>query len=175
MPYAITLRLDARAAAVVAAMWEALAARGLSDEALRLDYPPHLTLAVCPDGADPARLIAAARERAGDWRALPISLASFGLFPGDPAVVFLAPVVTAALLARHGELLASLGGDAVDPLYRCGHWVPHVTLAGDLSDPAAAMAMPGAPAFPITAVLDTLEVVRFRPVNVLASYRLMAA
>ena len=173
MPYAITLGLDAEAASLVVAMWRQLAARGLSDDAIRLGYRPHVTMAVFADDADPDRLLAAARDRATEWRALPIKLASLGLFPGTPAVLFLAPVATTGLLAIHKELLTALAGQPVDPHYRPGHWVPHVTLAKDLIDPPAALSALAPPPLPITAVLDSVEVVRFRPVHVLAIHGLI--
>lgn len=174
MPYAITLVLDAEAASSVVAMWETLASRGLSDDALRLGYPPHLTLAVFPDNADLTRLLAAVRDGAARWRELPIALTSLGLFPGMPAAMFLAPVVTPELLALHTGFLTSLPGEMVDPHYQIGHWVPHVTLAEDLTDPAAAISVLAPQRFPMAAMLDTVELVRFRPVQVLASHRLAA-
>jgi 2'-5' RNA ligase len=173
MPYAITLRLDAKAASCVVAMWEELAARGVSDDAIRLGYPPHLTLAVLPDGTDESRLLTTTRQIAARWQALLVSFASIGLFPGERATLFLAPVVTPELLGRHAALLSSLACEIVDSYYRAGHWVPHVTLASDLAYPIAAVAMPGPLRLPIAAVLNTLEVLRFRPVQVLASYRLV--
>jgi 2'-5' RNA ligase len=167
MPYAVTLRLDAAATASVIAMWNDLRARGLSDEAASLGYPPHMTLAVFPDGADLARILAAVDDHAGEMRALTISLASIGLFPGKPAVLFLAPVVTRRLLAVHSELLTSLPDEVIEPYYQPDRWVPHVTLAGDLSSSTAALAVSDTWLLPIAAVLDTLDVVQFRPVRVL--------
>jgi 2'-5' RNA ligase len=175
VPFAITLRLDTEAAASVAAMWEILASRGISDDSIQLAYPPHLTLATFPDNADAPRLLAAARGHAARWRALPVSLASLGVFPGTPATLFLAPIATPELLKRHAELLRSLRGEPIDPYYRTGHWVPHVTLASDLIDPAAALAATGPPRLPISGVLGTVAVVRFRPVEVLASHGLAVA
>jgi 2'-5' RNA ligase len=175
MPFAITLRLDAEAASLVEAMWQTIASRGVSDDALRPGYAPHLTLAVFPDSADQGRLTAVARSGAARWRALPITFASLGVFPGTPATIFLAPVVTPALLALHAEVLDSLAGEPVDPYYRSGHWVPHVTLASDLIDPAAVVAALDPPRLPIDGVLSAVEVVRFRPVQILASHRLVEA
>jgi 2'-5' RNA ligase len=174
MAYAITLRLNSAAASWVVAMWNQLAALGMSDDAIQVGYPPHLTLAVFPDDADPDRLRAAARDAAAGWRPLTISLASLGLFPGTPAGIFLAPVVTTELLTVHAGLLSALAGEKVDPHYQPGRWVPHVTLAKDLTDPPAAVAVVLSARLPITAGLDTMEVVRFRPVQVLASHRLLA-
>jgi 2'-5' RNA ligase len=172
MGYAITLRLDAAAARVVEAMWRALASRGVSDEALQLHYPPHLTLAVLADSADPERLLAAARQCAVQWPQLPVTFASLGLFPAAPSTMFLAPVVTTELLERQAALLTSLTGEPVDPYYHVGRYVPHVTLAGDLVDAAAAVAALAPLPLPITATLNQLDVVRFRPVEVLESHGL---
>jgi 2'-5' RNA ligase len=170
VPYAITLRLDAKASGLVAAMWEALAAKGASDDSLRTLYPPHVTLAVLPDNADQARLSSTAREFAAKWRALPITLGSLGLFPGTPAVLFLAPVVTRELLAMHAGTLSSLTGEPIDPHYTADRWVPHVTLAKDLTTPELVPF-----GLPIDTILDKIEVVRFRPVEILTSHDLIAA
>jgi hypothetical protein len=118
VPYAITLKLNATAAGPVIAMWKTLAARGVSDDMIRLGYPPHLTLAVFLDGANEARLRAAMPDRAATLKVPPIPLASLGLFPGSPAALFLAPVVTPALLDLQAGLLSPLAGEAVDPHYR---------------------------------------------------------
>lgn len=175
MPYAITLGFDAKAASSVVAMWRSLASRGVSDDAIRLGYPPHLTLAVFPDSADPVRLLAAARDGAAEWTRLPITLASLGLFPGAPTAMFLAPVVTPALLALHAALLTAPGTETVDPHYRPGYWVPHVTLAKDLSEAAMAVAALDPLRLPLAGVLNTMELVRFRPVEVLARHTLNSA
>ena len=174
MPYALTLRLDPEAGSRVVAIQQALAARGLSD-ASRLEYPPHVTLAVVSDDADLARLLAAAQNLATRWPRLTTTLASMGIFPGTPAILFLAPVVTAGLLERHAELLASLAGERIDPHYETGNWVPHVTLAGDVTDVPAAVAVVGTLGWPIPAMLDAVEVVRFPPPGILARHVLTDA
>jgi 2'-5' RNA ligase len=172
MAYAITLRLDATTAATVEAMWQALASRQLSDEALSSGYKPHLTLAVFADSGNAERLLAAARACAEHWPELPTTFASLGWFPGRPSTLFLAPIVTPALLERHTALLALLAEEPIDPHYQCSQFVPHVTLASDLADPAAAIAALDPLPLPIRAVLDRLDVVRFRPVELLESHRL---
>jgi 2'-5' RNA ligase len=173
MPYAITLGLDATAAPRVEAIWRTLASHAISEDAIQLGYPPHLTLAVFSDEADPARLSAAIRNIMTQPR-LSITLNSLGLFPGTPATLFLAPVVTSALLAMHSEVVTPLAGEPIEPHYQPGHWVPHVTLAKDLAQPAAAMAALDLSALPMNAALDRVDVVRFRPVEVLVSHRFKA-
>ena len=175
MAYAITLRLDGMASVMVEAMWRALASHELSDEASSPGYSPHLTLAVFADGVRPERLLTAAREWAAQWPAMPTTFASLGLFPGPPSTLFLAPIVTPELLQRHAALLTFLTGEPIDPHYRCGQFVPHVTLASDLADPAAAVAALNPLPLPIQAVLDRLDVVRFRPVEIMESHILRGA
>ncbi|CAA9226745.1 MAG: hypothetical protein AVDCRST_MAG04-906 [uncultured Acetobacteraceae bacterium] len=169
MPLAMTLLLDDAAAVPIRAMWRALAEGGVDDDCLRLGYPPHLTLAVWPEEA-PVGPLAAAVERFGaEWDAMPVALAGFGVFPGAPAVLWAAPVVTGALLARHAALVAAVPDTPCHPHYQPGRWMPHVTL-GQTDAPGRGLevlaplwreARPGR--------LDRLELVRFRPVSVLRS------
>lgn len=163
MPYALTLRLHDLAAAPVLRMWETLAARGLSRDSLDLGYAAHVTLAIFPDTAD-ADALAAALE--GWTLARPLAFSGFGLFPGAPSVLFLAPVADAALLEAHAALHRSLP-PGCHAHYAPGHWVPHVTLARDLTDPAAAVAALAGMALPPTAPPASVDLVRFRPVEVL--------
>lgn len=172
MPYAITAALDAVAADRVGALWQALAAAGLSDDALRLGYRPHITLAICPDTTPEAALLDAVARVAPAHSALPVRLASLGVFATDPAVVFLAAVVTRPLLALHAAVLAALAGLALHPHYRAAAWVPHVTLAKDLASAAEAIAALPAPDLPIAGSLARLELVHFRPVRLLATHAL---
>ncbi len=173
MPYAITLALDGEAASIVVSMWRALAGRCIRDDALALGYAPHLTLAVFADDANLTRLLDATRDNAARWPAEPIILSSLGMFPGSLAGLFLAPIVTATLLARHTALSASLAGEPVDTHYIPGHWVPHVTLARDITDPAGAVAALDLSRLPFDATPVAMELVRFRPVTVLARQALI--
>lgn len=177
MPHALTLRLDEDAAARVARLWRAIKAQTGDDDALRLGYGPHITLAVLPDGIDAAAVAEAGFAAARGWDALPVTLAGLGVFPGGPAVVWAAPVVTGALLARHAALHAALAPFPAHAHYRPGAWVPHVTLSKDGHAPAAHIieAATGAWDGPITGRLNRLELVRFRPVEILRSTALQAA
>jgi 2'-5' RNA ligase len=129
MPYAVTLRLDAASAAPVEAMWRALAGAGLHDDSLRLGYPPHVTLTIHPDGVDAARLAEVVARVALGAEALPLRFAGFGVFAAPAPVLYLAPVVTPALLLRQQAVADAVSDLPSDPHYRAGVWVPHVTLA----------------------------------------------
>lgn len=173
MPYAVTVPLDAAAAAAIQRMWRALAERANADDAIRLGYVPHLTLAVLTKEA-PASEVQDAVSRATEvWASFSMLLTGFGIFPGTPSVVWAAPTVTIDLLTRHASLCAGLVSFDIHPHYRPDHWVPHVTLTQEA--PSAARAVEVVASTwdqPVAARLETIELVRFYPVSVLWSQRL---
>jgi 2'-5' RNA ligase len=170
MPLAVTLHLDDETAVAVERMWRALAEQGGDDDALRLGYAPHLTFAVMPDAPANADIEKAAFDLADNWDALPLTLASFGVFPASPPAVCVAPVVTEQLLAHHANLHAALLSNPIDPHYHSGAWVPHVTLSQGAS--SVARVIDGASSVwcgPIRGWGDRVDLVRFRPVKILRS------
>jgi len=94
--------------AAVEEMWRTLARLGFDTDRDRLGYPAHVTLAIYRDDAPADRLEAALAETVAMWRALPIALSGFGLFPAPSAVLWVAPVVTPGLLAWHAAIEAAL-------------------------------------------------------------------
>jgi 2'-5' RNA ligase len=169
MPHAITLRLAEADCAPVTALLDRLAAAGIADDLLQLGYAPHITLAVYPDDADASALAATAAALSVQWKMLRVRIAGLGIFANSPAVLYLAPVVTSALLVRHAQLLArhpAAGHSA------SGAWVPHVTLSAALAAPsglAAAVATVSPVFAPFEAALDRIDLIRFAPVDVLFS------
>jgi 2'-5' RNA ligase len=173
MPYAVTLPLDADAAGHIGRMWRALAEQAGADDAVRLGYRPHISLAVLSDGIPIRRAERVVSRAAEGWASFTLVLAGFGVFPTNPPVVWVAPVVTAGLLERHASLCADLAPLGIHPHYHPGSWVPHVTLSKEgpslvRSIEVAAASWPG----PISARFEEIELVQFRPVTVLQSYRL---
>ena len=171
MPYAVTLPLDDVAAAHVRRIWFALSEQAGAGDAIRLGYGPHITLAVLPDAIPVAGVENAVCHAAASWTVLPVTLAGFGLFPGTTPVIWVAPIVTAGLLASDASLHADLAPLPVDPHYRPGFWMPHVTLSQEGTSSAACMIEIASSVWqgPIIAYLKRIELVRFRPVKVLQS------
>ena len=168
MPYAITLRLDGPARVAVEAMWDRLARDGISSEAAVLGYPPHITLAVIADAADEAALIRALDQVTAGWTRRPVTFPGIGVFPGEPAVLWLAPVATQDLLSWHAAVGAVVPPGLLAAHYRRDNWVPHVTLADDLVRDAAPSALASVmPDCPVGAAEVTgVELVHFRPVSI---------
>ncbi len=169
MPLAITLRFDAATAPIIAALWQSLAAAGIDSDRHDLGYAPHVTLAVYGDDAPSAMLRDALEHASKAWDPLPVTLAGLGVFPGSSPILWAAPVVTPALLARHAALQAALPGLTPHAHYRPDVWVPHVTLSGALADPAGALALLLPLWRPVTGLPDRVDLVRFRPVELLYS------
>ena len=101
--------------------------------------------------------------------ALPVELAGLGVFPGSPAAVWAAPVVTETLLARQAALATGVPDARCHGHCEHGRWAPHVR-SGHAEAPGRAVEVP-APLWrgPLRGRLDQLELVRFRPVAVLRS------
>lgn len=120
-------------------LWDALARAGLPSEVNTPGNAPHLTLAIY-DRLDKIAAVDCLRHFAGKLATFPLGLASVGSFPGESGAVFLAPVVTAGLLALHAGLhdcLAAVEHEGAWEHYLPGAWVPHCTVALRLPDPEA--------------------------------------
>ena len=170
MPYAVTLPLDDTAASHVERMWRVLADE-TGDDAVRLDYVPHVTLAILPDPAPREAIEEATFKVVERWGALSTALTGVGVFPGAPPVIWMVPVVTESLLARHASLHEVLAPFFVHPHYRPGAWVPHVTLSEQGPSPVGQVVELVASVWegPINVCLERVELVRFKPVEVLRS------
>ncbi|MGK9236323.1 2'-5' RNA ligase family protein [Inquilinus limosus] len=173
MPLAVHLDLDPPSAAALAPLIDAV--ERADPDAMtprRAQVAPHLTLAVY-DRLDAAAMTVSLQRFADGQAALGIQLASLGLFPGPPAVLFAAPVVTAELLDLHGRFHHA----AARFLPRCwarylpGDWVPHVTLGEGLRPATVPPVIGNAIAAwqPRPAMLNRLSLVRFHPVELLWS------
>ncbi len=135
MPFAVEMYMDAGSDAAIRRTWAALAEAGIKSAMLDAGYRPHVSLGVCAelevDGL--ARELSAFAARLSP---LGLTLSSVGLFPARDNVIFLGVTPTARLVAVNGEFHGFFGkyAQAQREHYQTGKWVPHCTLAFDLSD-----------------------------------------
>lgn len=127
MRYAIELTLDEPTAQALQAMKQRLAvitARPVRDAA-----DPHITIGACDALDVPA--CSAMLSAMASAPPLPCRFDSLGIFATEPAVVFVAPVVTQELLVLHAAFHERVRPIATgqSAYYLPGHWVPHCTLA----------------------------------------------
>jgi 2'-5' RNA ligase len=127
--HVVELFFDPTTEAAVRALWHALAEAGIDGVP---GGRPHVSLAVYGQ-LDVERFRSALTAFAAGRAPLETTLASWGVFPGAEAVVFLAPVVTREMLALQEDFLARFAEFGAPPhYYGPGAWVPHCTLAAGL-------------------------------------------
>ena len=110
MPYAIVMHVENTTAARLATLWHVLAERDdlgrvkFSDEQIKFNYPPHITLTVV-DTVDPESLVKTLKPIVAGWTPLPISFDSIAILPRKPIAPILArPNVTAEILKLNKEV-----------------------------------------------------------------------
>lgn len=172
MPFAIELALDAASAAVVRHVWRELETAGLTYMA-RSGAHPHLSLGIWDTLDLPGFRTALA---AFAWEIEPIDVMLAHVRTFSTGAVFLAPEADPRLAALHAGFhrrFAHLGTGAWD-YYVPGSWVPHCTLAMDLTEDLTptALAIARRAPLPLTARLDRIGIVAFRPVTQLCAFDL---
>ena len=179
MPFAVRLDLDPPSGSALAPLIDAVE-RADADAMTprRARVAPHLSLAVY-DRLVPAAVTVSLQRFAERQPTLAIQLASLGLFPGPPAVLFAAPVVSAELLVLHRAYHQATwaSGPRCWAHYLPEAWVPHVTIGEDLRLATVPTALRNAIAAwrPRPAVLHRISLVRFHPVEILWSTALTPA
>ena len=119
--------------------------------------------------AAPARSeVTVVEDQARKSRGLEALCVGIGAFPAPARVLWAAPRVDRALLDLQAALHEALAWPG-HPHYAPGSWVPHYTLAEDLTLEAFARAADRVARHwqPLTATLDRIDLVRFRPVEIL--------
>jgi len=135
MPFAVEMYMDAGSDAAIRRTWSALAEAGIKSAMLDAGYRPHVSLGVCEE----LEVDGLARELAFFAKWLPpfaLTLSSVGIFPGRDHVIFLGVTMTPELLSINDDFHGFFGkyAKAQREHYQIGKWVPHCTLAFDLSD-----------------------------------------
>ncbi len=179
MGYAVELYFDPDSDLAVRRIWSGIAdAFGLSTM-LTNGGRPHVSLAVYSDELDDRSFIQELPAFSKSLAPLEVQLGSVGTFPTEEGVVFLAPVVTSELLAVHGRfhIAFSRFGGCASAHYLPRNWVPHVTVATDLT--GAEIGQVGKHCWehfrPIRGWFQEIGLVEFRPVRELATFALGSA
>lgn len=164
MPYGVSLLLEGADAKRVRHAWDLLAAHGISQSMLHLDFPPHVTLHVYDDLRVPQTKsrLAACAERFGPIEVTFNRVAAFD----KEGVLYAVPQDKTALRALHAALM--LSPSTCHLHYRVNSWKPHCTLATGLGHrelTAARRLMQESWPLPFAVRLARLELVKFPPVE----------
>ena len=168
MPYAVELFLDEASAGLVDRAWQELERSGVSSYLAQSASRPHITLAIY-DSVDMAAIQEKLEALARQLSPFAVDLHGLGVFSGDADAVFLAATVTQRLLAMHSlchKCLADACGPA-DLYYLPGNWVPHCTIAVDVSPSLTPKVVEICQRMdlPRKATIEHIGIVEFRPVR----------
>ena len=134
MGYAVELYFDPDTTEKLAALSGQVYATCGGIDLAGLGFQPHISLAGYPS-LDIDALLPLLSSFAAQTPPLTVKLAAVGVFPTAAGVVYLAPVVTHQLLELHQRFhqRAEAAGQVSDTYYRVGNWIPHCTMAHDLT------------------------------------------
>ncbi len=175
MGFAVELYFNPELEAALRRLRERLTRAGVTPTLDALGDRPHVSLAVFDD-VDVARLTPELAAFAAQTPAFPVAFASVGAFPTAEGVVFLAPVMTETLMQVHRDFhrrLAALGIPC-NPYYAPDAWVPHSTIAFEVSRPAMVKAVDTllAEMRPLTGTCCEVGLAEFRPIVIRQLYPL---
>ena len=178
MPYAVELRFAEDLAQRVRTLWQALEAIGSGSFGPVGEPVPHVSLAVYDDedAVDEAAAGHLIERLAARCAAAEIAFASLGVFPTEENVLFLAPVVTPALLDLHAtwHTMARALRPACRAYYLPGRWVPHCTLSmlGPMAGVTAGLDHLAAEWTPLCGTVRSIALIRVPPVETIAEHAL---
>lgn len=175
MGFAVELDVDETNAAPIKALSDAIYAQCGGENLTGIGGHPHLSLTVFTQ-VEPAAIDTLLAEFAATTAPLSITFTAVGVFPTGEGVVYLAPVVTAPLLALHAHFHERLSQLALasNAYYRPGHWMPHCTVGLALPPDkiGQAVTLCRQAALFRTVTLTTVRLIEFRPVRPIFSYPL---
>ncbi len=133
MTYAVELFLETSGETAIRELWQVLADARLSTSMIDVPVHPHITLGGC-DKLDTVAYESALRGFAERTGPFDLELAQLGMFP-QAGALFLGPVVSRTLIEVHHDFYRRFAWYAVKPwkYYMREHWVPHATLADNMS------------------------------------------
>ena len=173
MPYAIVLYFNKEQDAPIRKLHQILTNKKIISYLPEIAIGPHITLAIyddlnCDQCEEEIRLLASRSE------SLEVILSHIGIFNNQQQVVFLAATVTDILLNFHNLVHKTLQNVSKKPWvnYLPGEWIPHCTLAMDLSKASVIEVVKLAQKIPLPITLNTesIGVVEFQPIKNLYSY-----
>src|SRR6185503_11337294 len=133
MPYAINLRSDSPTSDPIRALWRRWSALELAPSMESLHYPPHITLAIYETIAE--QLLFDAFDAAFIAQPkLSVTFSSLGYFETPIGLILWAvPQLPDQVRAIHRSVHSRVGPHLSRPNYRPDKWVPHCSIATNIS------------------------------------------
>jgi len=175
MGFAVEMYFDEKTEKSLRELRKVLADAGVRPVLDEMGDRPHISLAVFSQ-VDVEELLEEVEKFADETKALPITLSAIGAFATADAVLFLTPAITQDLMDVHWDFHQMLGDLKMYPhaYYQPDRWVPHSTIAQNVQEEMVGKAFDTLrKSFkPISGKLVEMGLVRFRPVENLANFKL---
>ena len=173
MPFAVQLFFDSRCETTIRNAQEELAKGGVSCSTHDAIARPSLPLALY-DELDITVCASKLKVFAEMFSPFALTFSCLGIFPGEKAVLYLAPTVNQKLLDIHAYVhqLLKDSGTSSSTQYAPGNWIPHCTLALDI-DPkltAQAIEISLSLSFPVQCQVEAIGMVECMPGKHLCSF-----
>lgn len=176
MAFAISVKALGETAARITDYWSKFSQFEQAPSMAALDYPPHVTLAVY-DGIPEQRVREALAPVFREQHALPLRFRRLNYFESPQLVFWADPAPSKPLFEVHAAIHSLIAPSHCREHYRPGSWVPHCTLATQVSpgNTASAIAFVSEPIKPFDVIFDCADCAEFYPVRVVEEHRLSAA
>jgi hypothetical protein len=175
MGYSIELYFEAAFEQHIRAIWERLAQARIPSFYQRMGGRPHLTLAVCEQVDEPL-LCETLTTFADSLSSCSVNFPAVALIPGSLSMVYLVPVVSAAVRHMHQALydLLHQHGSPPYPRYAPDCWLPHCPISKELSyaDAIATLDICGAHHPTMATRIEELGLLRIRPSRPIQAWKL---
>ncbi len=173
MPVAITIKAAGDTAKPLTELWRVFAQFEVTPSMAALNYPPHITLAVYDSMAE-ERLRDAAASCFRDTPSQRLGFNRLAYFAEPDFVVWASPIFSEALHRLHDEIHQAIDPALCHPHFHPGQWVPHATLATQITaaNRDKAIELASRPIDPFEVVFDWADCVSFPPVWIIEERQL---
>ncbi len=135
MDFAVVMYFDKKTEEIITRHINELVDSGVNNYVIEEGVPPHITLGIW-NSEDAGVAMEKLSILSNNNKKIKVRFSSIGIFKKEKYILFLAPVINEDLLQIHSSFykeFSSLSDNFVD-YYRNNNWVPHTTLAMDLTD-----------------------------------------
>ncbi len=175
--YSIEFGFAPKAAAKISKIGVAIADAGLHSEFIDQPNEPHITLAAFDPKTNLEKLKQVTAGYAQSTKPFDVTFTSISQFATAQNVVYLAPILTADLMALYQSFQNCLAEAELEPgfYYRPGSWIPHttITMKGPKADLGPTVEIVRkAKVFNLPMRLDHINIVQYAPFEFIERYEL---
>jgi 2'-5' RNA ligase len=176
MAFAININASGEGGGCIRGYWAKFGRLEPAPSMVALDYPPHVTLAIY-DIISSSKLRETLRAAFAGCPPIRLRFHKLAYFEQPQLVFWAAPQPAESLLHAHAAIHGLIDPSLCREHYRAGTWIPHCTVATNVSannrQEARALADKGIEPFDVT--FDRADCVEFMPIRIIKEHSLSDA